>query len=286
MKGHILRIFASFEQLLFTSFLCKQKKIPVLSFKNINSMKRPFFFFFTLCILTFSSAEARQIENGYEVLQAMHAKYDGKWYEHLTFTQKTTFYAQDGSIARTQDWYEALSLPGKLAIRFDTRDSNNGILFNDGIQYGYANGQLIQEAERVHELLVLGFDVYHQSPDITATQLTNQGFNLEKMYEDEWRGRLVYVIGTSEPDTTIPQFWIDKERLYFVRNFTIGRQNTIQEVQFNKYERLGQGWIAPEVVFKANGFMGLLEEYTQIVIQDTLNPEIFNPVVFPETVWE
>lgn len=249
-------------------------------------MKRLFYSLFISLILVNSSSEARQIENGFDVLQAMHNEYEGKWYKYLTFTQKTSFYGQNGAIARTQDWYEALSLPGKLAIRFDTEDSNNGILFNDGIQYGYANGQLIQEAERVHELLLLGFDVYHQSPDITAAQLTKQGFNLEEMYEDEWRGRPVYVIGVNEADTTVPQFWIDKERLYFVRNYTVGRLNTIQEVQFNKYERLGQGWIAPEVIFKANGFLGLHEEYTQIVIQDTLNPEIFNPVVFPETVWE
>ncbi|MFV1884348.1 MAG: outer membrane lipoprotein-sorting protein [Balneola sp.] len=249
-------------------------------------MKRLLLFFVLLISIQPNSIEARQIENGYDVIEAMYDKYQGKWYKHLTFTQKTSFYGQDGNVARTQDWYEALTLPGKLAIRFDTKDSNNGILFNDGIQYGYVDGAMIQEAERVHELLVLGFDVYHQSPDITATQLTGLGFDLEQMYEDEWQGRKVYVIGVNEPDTTVPQFWIDKERLYFVRNYTIGRQNTIQEVQFNKYERLGQGWIAPEVIFKANGFLGLLEEYTQIVIPDSLNPEIFNPVVFPEVVWD
>ncbi|RNC85837.1 MAG: hypothetical protein ED557_03415 [Balneola sp.] len=239
-------------------------------------------------LLGFSSAAFSQtnIETGYDVLNAMHAKYEGKWYKHLTFLQKTSFYGQDGSIQRTQDWYEALTLPGKLAIRFDEKQSVNGILFNNGMQYGYANGQKIQEVERVHELLVLGFDVYHQSPDETAIQLANRGFNLEAMYEGEWQGREVYVIGTAQPDTTIPQFWIDKERLVFVRNFTVGRQNTIQEVQFNNYERLGGGWIAPEVIFKANGFMGLLEEYTQIQLPDTLNQEIFDPELFPETIWD
>lgn len=236
------------------------------------------------CFSTASFAQTN-IESGYDVLNAMHAKYEGKWYKHLTFLQKTTFYGQDGSVQREQDWYEALTLPGKLAIRFDEKQSVNGILFHEGMQYGYANGQKIQEVERVHELLVLGFDVYHQSPDITANQLVSRGFDLEVMYEDEWQGRAVYVIGTAEPDTTIPQFWIDKERLVFVRNFTVGRQNTIQEVQFNKYERLGGGWIAPEVIFKANGFMGLFEEYTQIQIPDTLDQEIFNPELFTVTVW-
>ncbi len=231
-------------------------------------------------------ADARQsISNGYDVIEAMQNEYEGKWYKHLTFTQKTTFYNQDGSVQRTQNWYEALSLPGKLAIKFDDKTSNNGILFNDGVQYGYANGELVQEVEREHELLILGFDVYHQAPDYTATQLSGLGFDLSKMYIDEWQGRSVYVVGVSKPDSLTQQFWVDKEHLYFVRNIVIGRFDTVQEVQFNKYERLGQGWIAPEVIFKANGFKGLLEEYNQIVIPDTLNHEIFDPVLYTETIW-
>jgi len=244
--------------------------------------------YFTLIIFLSLPAkvEARQqISNGLDVIEAMYNEYEGEWYKHLTFVQKTTFYNQDGSVQRTQNWYEALSLPGKLAIKFDSKTSNNGILFNDGIQYGYANGDLVQEVEREHELLILGFDVYHQDPAKTAIQLKNLGFELDKVYEDEWQGRAVYVVGVDSPDTTSAQFWVDKERLYFVRNIVIGRFDTVQEVQFNKYERLGKGWIAPEVIFKANGFMGLLEEYLQIVIPDTLGQEIFNPILFTETVW-
>ena len=182
-------------------------------------------------------------------------------------------------------WYEAMSLPGQLAIKFDDIESNNGLLFLQGQQYGYANGTIIQQMERVHELLVLGFDVYHQSPDETATQLSSVGYDIEKFYEDEWQGRPVYVVGVSEPDSTTPQFWVDKERLYFVRNITIGRMNTVQEVQFNKYERLGEGWIAPEVIFSANGFRGLLEEYSEIMIPDTVNAAIFDPETFVTAEW-
>ena len=245
--------------------------------------------FFTLyfVFIAFSlPAHAQKVPaNGFEVIEAMHNRYKGKWYKNLTFTQKTTFFNQDGKVERVQYWYEALTLPGKLAIKFDEAESNNGILFNDGVQYGFANGQLIQQIERTHDLLVLGFDVYHQDPNKTATQLSNIGFDLEKMYEDEWQGRVVYVVGVDQPDSTTPQFWIDKERLYFVRNQTMGRQNTIQEVQFNKYERLGEGWIAPEVVFYASGFRGLLEEYLQITIPDSINPEIYDPELFPNSKW-
>lgn len=240
-----------------------------------------------LSLTFFSKSKAQQSYiTGYDIIHRMHNEYEEKWYKNLTFTQKTTFYGRNGQVERVQTWYEALSIPGKLAIKFDEPSSNNGILFNDGIQYSYANGELIQEAKRNHDLLILGFDVYHQDPDKTANQLIENGYDIKKVYEDTWQGRPVFVIGVNSPDSTKPQFWIDIEGLYFVRNLTIGRQNTIQEVQFNKYEQLGGGWIAPEVIFKANGFTGLLEEYSQIVIPDTIDTEIFNPVMFTETSWE
>jgi len=224
-------------------------------------------------------------ESGVEVLTKMYEAYEGKWYTNLTFTQETIFYGVNEEVVRTQTWFEAMSLPGKLAIKFDTKNAGNGILFRNGTQYGYANGEKIQEMKRVHDLLVLGFDVYHQPVDSTANQLSSNGYDLEKVYMDEWQGRSVYVVGVEEADSTKPQFWIDVERLVFVRNITIGRQNTLQEVQFNNYEKLGDGWVAPEVIFKANGMLGLVEKYSEMEIQDSLNPDIFDPELFLDTSW-
>ena len=224
-------------------------------------------------------------ESGYDVLSMMHDEYEGKWFQHFTFTQETIFYGQNEEVVRTQIWHEAMLLPGKLAIKFDTKDSENGILFNDGTQYGYANGQKIQEIQRVHDLLVLGFDVFNQSVDITADQLESNGYDLDKVYKDNWQGRPVYVVGVDKADSTKPQFWIDAERLVFVRNITIGRMNTIQEVQFNAYEPLGNGWVATEVIFKANGMLGLVEKYSEMEIPDSLSTEIFDPEKFLDTSW-
>ncbi len=227
----------------------------------------------------------QEVKNGVEVLQKMYERYEGKWYKNFTFTQETIFYGQNEEVVRTQVWYEAMALPGQLAIKFDTKDSGNGILFKNGMQYGYANGQQIQKMQRVHDLLVLGFDVYHQRIDSTANQLTQNGYDLEKVYMDEWQGRGVYVVGVHKADATKPQFWIDAERLVFVRNITIGRGGIIQEVQFNNYEKLGEGWVAPEVIFKANGQIGLLERYSEMDIPLELNMDIFNPEKFTKTEW-
>jgi len=244
---------------------------------------------FLLIIYPFYSTNAFQdksVESGTQVLSLMQEKYKGEWYKNFTFTQETFFYGQNENLVRTQTWYEIMSMPGKLAIKFDEKNSENGILFNNGIQYGFANGQKIQEFSTVHDLMVLGFDVYHQPVDSTANQLIRNGYDLAKVYTDEWRGRKVYVVGVDEADSTKPQFWIDVERLVFVRNITIGRGNTLQEVQFNNYEKLGGGWVAPEVIFKANGMLGLVEKYTEMEIPDSVNLDIFDPEKFLDTEWE
>ena len=241
--------------------------------------------FLLFILLTNTVSLHAQPKNGEDVIRAMYSKYHDSWYKNITFVQNTIFYGRNGNVEREQLWYEAISLPGKLAIKFDELDSPNGILFADGVQYGFANGTLMQQVDRVHDLLVLGFNVYHQEPKITISQLTENGYDFSQMYEDNWNDRPVYVIGVSKPDSTIPQIWIDKERLIFVRNLTIGRADTIQEIQFNNYERIAGGWIAPTVLFMANGTIGLKEEYSQITIPDTLDARIFVPETFIDSSW-
>ncbi len=49
-----------------------------------------------------------------------------------------------------------------------------------------------------------------------------------------------------------------------------------QETQFNNYERLGGGWVAPEVVFLTAGKRTLLEEYRDIRMDRDLEDNAFS----------
>lgn len=239
----------------------------------------------TLAFGAAASAQSQTIKTGEDVISAMHKAYAGKWYTHLTFEQKTTFYGPDEDIELVQWWFEALKLPGNLAIKFDSPNSQNGILFTRHSQYGFSEGELIQAHPYVHDLLVLGFDVYHQPESESVYQLRAAGYNLDEWYEDEWRGRAVYVVGAGSASTQKNQFWIDKERLVFVRSLKAGRGNSLQETQFNAYERLQGGWIAPEVVMIVNGQKVLHEEYHRIRVPDVISDDVFNPRTFIESVW-
>ncbi len=73
--------------------------------------------------------------------------------------------------------------------------------------------------------MVLGFDVYAQPVEIDRPQLRELGFDLTKLHESTWQGRPAYVVGAAAGDTVTRQFWIDKERLYFVRMVEPGKQN-------------------------------------------------------------
>ena len=58
---------------------------------------------------------------GADVLEAMRAAYEGKWYHTLTFKQKTTFHRPDG--VQEQTWYETLShTPQGTQLRIDFGD--------------------------------------------------------------------------------------------------------------------------------------------------------------------
>jgi hypothetical protein len=223
-------------------------------------------------------AMAADINNGEELIAAMHKRYAGKWYKTLTFVQKTTTYKPDGT-SGVETWYEAMSLPGSLRIDIDPLEKGNGILFTGGKVHSFRDGKLAGGRPFVHPLMVLGFDVYGQPVATTIEQVKGIGIDLATMHEAKWQGRDVYVVGAKEGDLSAPQVWVDKKNLYFVRLFErVGKEKkNIQEVQFNKYQKVKGGWVAPEVVFFVDGRKTIMEEYTDMQGDVELNADLWNP---------
>ena len=238
-------------------------------------MKKLVFF---LLMLLAVPAFAADIKNGEELIAAMHQRYAGKWYKTLTFVQKTTTYKPDGTTS-VETWYEAMSLPGSLRIDIDPLEKGNGVLFTGGKVHSFRDGKLAGGRPLVHPLMVLGFDVYGQPVATTIEQVKGIGIDLSTMHEAKWQGRDVYVVGAKQGDLTAPQVWVDKKNLYFVRLFQlVGKdKKNVQEVQFNKYEKVKGGWVAPEVLFFVDGKKTILEEYTDIQANIELNADLWNP---------
>ena len=210
-----------------------------------------------------------QVHSGEDVVQAMFERYQGQWYETLTFVQHSTFYDEAGEVDRVETWFESAHLPHNL--RIDIEGQGRTILFMGDTTYAFQDGAPTGKRARLNALLVLGFSVYQQPAAETVRQLGVLGFDLRKVREDVWQDRPVYIVGADEGDTSTRQFWVDKERLLFVRELQ-GQS----EIQFNKYQRLGGGWIAPEVDFYTDGRRTLIEEYTEMEADPELDPEIFS----------
>jgi hypothetical protein len=218
----------------------------------------------------------RPITTPRDLLGAMRARYEGKWYRNLTFLQRNTQH-RDTTVEHSV-WREWIETPGRLRIEFQPADSGNGVIFaGDSIYSFHADSQAPARAF-VHPLLVLAFDVYAQPVERTATQLTGRGFDLAVLSEATWEGRPVWVVGAKAGDLHTRQFWVDKERLVFVRLLEPARDTTkTNETRFNKYAPLAGGWVSPEVEFLLDGKRQFLEEYSEIRANVRFPDGLFDP---------
>jgi hypothetical protein len=221
-----------------------------------------------------------------DLIAAMQKQYGASWYRTATFVQKTTNVAADGT-SKVSIWYEALVVPGRLRIDFTPVSDGNGMLFTDGKLFSFKDGKLVSSRPYVHPLMLLGFDIYKLPAAEVTADLTGLKFDLTKFHVDTWQGRPAYVVGAATGDLRSAQFWIDQEHLYFVRLIRpSGPDNAqTQETQFNKYQRLGGGWMAPEVIFKTDGRVVTTEEYSELRADVALDPNLFNPDYWTTVRW-
>src|SRR5580765_587153 len=234
-----------------------------------------------LTLLVSANTLAAKITTTDQLVAAMQKKYAKSWYKTATFVQKTTNIDKDGN-KKVETWYEAMSLPGSLRIDFTPTKDGNGILFTNSQIYVFKNGKVDSNRAFVHPLMVLGFDVYGSPQAEVIEKLKGLKFDLSIFREDKWQGRPVYVVGAKEGDLHSPQFWIDRKNLYFVRLLRpAGRDGAqTQETQFNKYQKLGGGWMSPEVIFMVDGKIATTEEYSDLRANVTLPDKLFDPESF------
>lgn len=221
------------------------------------------------------------VTNGEQLLTAMHARYAHNWYRTVTFTEQAMTRNPDGTM-KNETWWEELMVPGKLRINVGSPTSGNARIFNDGQLTSFQNGKMTDSRPFVHMLLVLGFDVYRQEPDVTIKQAKGQGFDLNIMHDDTWEGKPVYVVGAKKGDLKSKQFWIEKDRLLFVRLIQPDSSDAtkMDDDRFGDYRKLPVGWISARVDFYRGGVDAFIEKYANIKENVKLDPSLFDPKKF------
>ena len=226
-------------------------------------------------------------KTGADLVRQMHARYAGKWYRTITFVQTTSFPDRPA-----ETWYEAGTIPGKLRIDVAPTDSMKAFMFVGDSTIVFKAGKRVAAHQDRNLLMTLGFDVYGQAPDTTIAQLEAAGINLGKVREDRWNGTKVWVVGAEKGDTASSQFWIEQHRLVFVRLIE-SRKNpkehqapaSLLDVTFEKYQPLGKGWVAPEVVIKVDGKEVQREAYRDIRADVALQPDLYDTGTYHKARW-
>ena len=218
------------------------------------------------------------ISTGGQLIEAMYSRYVGQYLSTLSFLQNNTFYPTSGGEQRTQ-WLEHLALPGRLRIDHLPLANHSGVLYEGGRVHVFDNGRRVQSQPGVNPLLLLGFDVYGQPPATTARLVDSLGFDLDIMRRGEWQGRPVYIVGAAvEGDSTTNQFWVDAERLLFVRMFQRNPAGTVvTEYRFDRYTDFEGAPVAVEVLMLRNGRLVFKEEYTNVRVNQPIPGAVFDP---------
>jgi hypothetical protein len=217
-----------------------------------------------------------QIGDGEGLIRAMYERYSAKWYKNATFTQRTTIYR--GQSPTEQTWYESMLLPGNLRIDVGSPSAGNGTLFRGDSIYTMSGGRIANAVEGFNDLMVLGFDVYGQPPEQTISILRHQGYQLSRLHTDDFGGKAVYVVGaTSRYDSTSKQFWVERDRLLFVKTQDATTNKQVRAVIFLDYVPAGNTWMARDVWQYVGGAPRVHEEYFDIKTNVDLDPALFDP---------
>jgi len=246
-------------------------------------MRRPNFITSTALVCTLTTAAAAQAEpkTGAEVLQRMHDAYAGKWYNTLTFVQKTTRYRPDGT-QNVSTWFETLwhGTPGGTRLRIDIGDPavGNGMLYTADSTWRLSAGKVTATQDKGNEFLPLIEGVYMQPVARTVEQLKPTGVDMQRVTKGEWGGRPAWIVGTaSSSDTTSAQFWIDTERNVVVRMILAPAPNApTLDIHLDGYVPLEGAWLATKIAMMSGGKPLQTEEYSEWKANSVVPKTIFD----------
>ncbi len=214
----------------------------------------------------------------------MHDRYDGKYFQTMTFLQNNTAYTTTGEEQKSQ-WYEHLEAPGKLRIAFLPVAQKSGLVQVDERVASFDNGIRVDFRRSINPLLLLTVDAYAAPTASILRALDSLGVNADIIRADEWDGRPVYVVGAKAGDTTSSQMWVDAERLRlvrFVQKDRWGERTIVSDIRFRNYREIEGYDIPTEFLTLRNGRTVWREQRADIRINAELPPGVFDQALWRE----
>lgn len=227
---------------------------------------------------------AGKIATASALINAMHGRYDGKYFKTMTFLQNNTAYTTTGGENKSQ-WFVHVQAPGKLRIAFLPVTRKSGLVQVGERVASFDNGIRIDFRRSVNPLLLLGVDAYAGPASAVMRGLDSLGVDTEIIRTDEWDGRPVYVIGAKEGDSTSNQVWIDSEHLRlarFIQRAGRGARTIISDIRVRNYREIDGYHVPTEFLTLRNGRPAWREQRTDIRINQELPPGVFDQALWRE----
>lgn len=234
-------------------------------------------------LLLFILAININAQSGIEELRKIHTKFYGKTCKAITFRQFNTHY-ENGQKANSV-WYEAIQYPDKFRIDFGDIRQKNGILFRNDSAYLFREGKIARSDKDENTLLLILGGMYHRNFDDVTKRIINSGIDLNLFYKEKYKDKQVIVFGTSKSDSLKNQFWIDEETQLVVRMITQDADGSWLDMQVESKTEACYGFMESKVVFKRNGVLEQIEEYSNINFDPVLPENFFSPGYYGKNHW-
>lgn len=257
--------------------------MPFLIPNKTIIMKTKTILFSILISITLFSCKT-PVQNGKQVIGLMKEAYNNTYFENFTFSQNIIEYADDTITSRSV-WHEAYTFPSQLVIQFENFESGEGYIFNNDSIYVLNDNKVTYRNEKIHDVIVLGFDVYAADLELTCTKLTKIGYDLSKVCDAVVNGKPAYCVGVNIESERAPKFYIDKEKLCFLKMVTYYDDGGYGEVEFTDYKMVEDYYVATKVLFSDNGKLGMSEEYYDMSFPKELDASIYDPANFEQSKW-
>lgn len=229
------------------------------------------------CATAGRTAPPADPRNGGELLAQMHDRYAGRWFNSLTFVQKTTQRRPDGT-ENVSTWYEAM-LGSRLRIDMGDPSLGNGAIYTADSLYVVRGGKVARTVGSGNPFLPLIAGVFLQPVDLTIRQIAPYKVDLSLLRSQGWEGRSTWVVGSrSASDSTSPQLWIDRERLIvmrFIMPLSPAPNAKPLDIRLENNVPVSGGWLATRVRFLDNGVATQTEEYSDWRGNVALSPAFF-----------
>jgi len=215
---------------------------------------------------------------GADVITAMHDRYYARWPDNLLLVQHNIAIENPGDTVASV-WLTAIVPPDRLRIDVVPRELANGLLVLRDTSYTITNARPTQIRRLIHPLLLLQHAVYFIPASETVKRLREIGVNVDRVRQDTWDGRAMWVLGDPPNAQGSRQIWIDRELYLLVRFLEPSPRDPtlVLETRLARYEPMNSMFVARSTLQFENGRQVFRQENRQIRANQRLDTLLFLP---------